>query len=87
MELLKNPKQSISGKEVDVKKATPKPNEMGGMRGGRGGRGGRGRGRGNSGAWGRMGWRAEDSTGDSGVLDWDVLVLQGIDSLEKLLNS
>lgn len=47
MELLKNPKQSISGKEVDVKKATPKPNEMGGMRGGRGGRGGRGRGRGN----------------------------------------
>lgn len=50
MELLKNPKQSISGKEVDVKKATPKPNEMGGMRGGRGGRGGRGRGRGNYGA-------------------------------------
>lgn len=51
MELLKNPKQSISGKEVDVKKATPKPNEMGGMRGGRGGRGGRGRGRGYGGGY------------------------------------
>jgi squid-like protein len=38
--------------QVDVKKATPKPDSMGGMRGGRGrgggarGRGGRGRGRG-----------------------------------------
>ncbi|XP_026292163.2 RNA-binding protein squid isoform X1 [Frankliniella occidentalis] len=58
MELLKNPKQSISGKEVDVKKATPKPNEMGGMRGGRGGRGGRGRGRGGYGGqgWGNQGY-------------------------------
>ncbi|XP_021925575.1 RNA-binding protein squid isoform X8 [Zootermopsis nevadensis] len=45
-ELLKSPKQSINGKEVDVKKATPKPDGIGGMRGGRGGRGGRGRGRG-----------------------------------------
>ncbi|PSN31968.1 RNA-binding protein squid, partial [Blattella germanica] len=45
-ELLKSPKQSINGKEVDVKKATPKPDGMGGMRGSRGGRGGRGRGRG-----------------------------------------
>lgn len=50
-ELLKTPKQTISGKEVDVKKATPKPENMpmmmmrgggrgaargGGMRGGRG---------------------------------------------------
>lgn len=48
-ELLKTPKQTISGKEVDVKKATPKPENapmMGGGRGGgrnmRGGRGGRG---------------------------------------------
>lgn len=43
-ELLKTPKQNINGKEVDVKKATPKPDGMAGMRGGRGGRGGRGRG-------------------------------------------
>lgn len=48
-ELLKTPKQTISGKEVDVKKATPKPDNMpmnmvrGGPRG-RGGRGGGGRG-------------------------------------------
>ncbi|XP_046805672.1 RNA-binding protein squid isoform X3 [Lucilia cuprina] len=43
-ELLKTPKQKISGKEVDVKRATPKPeNQMMMMRGGRGGvRGGRG---------------------------------------------
>lgn len=49
-ELLKTPKQTISGKDVDVKKATPKPENMpmGMMRGGgaRGGRGGRGGGRG-----------------------------------------
>lgn len=48
-ELLKTPKQTISGKEVDVKKATPKPDNMpmGMIRGGgRGGRGGRGGGRG-----------------------------------------
>ncbi|EDW84081.1 uncharacterized protein Dwil_GK13337, isoform A [Drosophila willistoni] len=49
-DLLKTPKQKISGKEVDVKRATPKPeNQMMGMRGGprggmRGGRGGYGRG-------------------------------------------
>lgn len=38
-ELLKTPKQTISGKEVDVKKATPKPDnmQMGGPMGGRGG--------------------------------------------------
>lgn len=51
-DLLKTPKQKIAGKEVDVKRATPKPeNQMmggmrggprGGMRGGRGGYGGRG---------------------------------------------
>ncbi|XP_011212894.1 PREDICTED: RNA-binding protein squid isoform X1 [Bactrocera latifrons] len=43
-ELLKTPKQKISGKEVDVKRATPKPeNQMMAMRGARGGiRGGRG---------------------------------------------
>lgn len=54
-DLLKTPKQTISGKEVDVKKATPKPeNQMGGPMGmgrgggrmGMGGRGGRGGGRG-----------------------------------------
>ncbi|RZC35017.1 RNA-binding protein squid [Asbolus verrucosus] len=48
-ELLKTPKQTIKDKEVDVKKATPKPDAMGGMRGGRmvSGRGStRGRGRG-----------------------------------------
>lgn len=46
-ELLKTPKQTISGKEVDVKKATPKPDNapmMGGRGGGRNMRGGRGRG-------------------------------------------
>lgn len=30
-ELLKTPKQTISGKEVDVKKATPKPDNVPGM--------------------------------------------------------
>ena len=48
-DLLKTPKQTISGKEVDVKKATPKPENapmMGGRGGGRNMRGGRG-GRGN----------------------------------------
>ena len=57
-ELLKTPKQTISGKEVDVKKATPKPENMSMMmmmnqRGGggsRGGRGGRGTGRGGGGS-------------------------------------
>ncbi|XP_053677602.1 RNA-binding protein squid-like [Anopheles nili] len=67
-ELLKSPKQTINGKEVDVKKATPKPDgQMGGagggmgrggyMRGGmhvRGGGGMRGRG-GNKGGFGQ-GW-------------------------------
>lgn len=64
-ELLKTPKQSINAVEVDVKKATPKPDAMGGlMRGGmRGGmrgtrgstggmRGGRGRGWGNQSGYG-----------------------------------
>ncbi|KAG8223392.1 hypothetical protein J437_LFUL002637 [Ladona fulva] len=62
-ELLKTPKQTINGKEVDVKKATPKPDAMGirgrGGAGGGGGRGGRGRGRGGRGArggWGNQGW-------------------------------
>lgn len=49
-DLLKTPKQTISGKEVDVKKATPKPENapmmMGGRGGGRNMRGGRGGGRG-----------------------------------------
>lgn len=41
-DLLKTPKQVINGKEVDVKKATPKPENFGppAMRGGRGGPGG-----------------------------------------------
>jgi len=58
-ELLKTPKLTINGHEVDLKKATPKPADVmmmrGGMMGGRGmrGRGGaRGRGRG----WGQSGW-------------------------------
>ncbi|XP_001600539.1 RNA-binding protein squid isoform X3 [Nasonia vitripennis] len=59
-ELLKTSKQTISGKEVEVKKATPRP-EMGGMRGmggrgGRGARGGRGRGFGGQGGWGQGGY-------------------------------
>lgn len=66
-ELLKTPKQTISGKEVDVKKATPKPDNMhmGQMMGGRGGmrgppqrgmRGGRGGGPGGYGqSWGGPG--------------------------------
>lgn len=43
-ELLKTPKQTISGKEVDVKKATPKPDNVpafGGIGGPRGGPRGR----------------------------------------------
>ena len=56
-DLLKSPKQTISGKEVDVKKATPKPENGSGMGMGMGmgmGRGGNrttrggGRGRGKS---------------------------------------
>ncbi|XP_018317219.1 RNA-binding protein squid isoform X4 [Mycetomoellerius zeteki] len=60
-ELLKTSKQTINGKEVDVKKATPKPDGMIGMRGGPGGRGSRGarggRGRGfGQGGWGQGGY-------------------------------
>ncbi|XP_070507597.1 RNA-binding protein squid isoform X1 [Chironomus tepperi] len=56
-ELLKTPKQTISGKEVDVKKATPKPDNapMMNMRGGGGGRnmrGGRGGRQFQGGNWG-----------------------------------
>ncbi|XP_022129184.1 RNA-binding protein squid isoform X3 [Pieris rapae] len=62
-ELLKTPKQTIGGKEVDVKRATPKPDGPGAMggrggrggRGARGGRGGRG-GYGGQGAWGNQGY-------------------------------
>lgn len=68
-ELLKTPKQTISGKEVDVKKATPKPDNMGmagpmggrgGMRGGprggfRGGRGGPGGPKSYGQSWGGQG--------------------------------
>ncbi|XP_053665913.1 RNA-binding protein squid-like [Anopheles marshallii] len=56
-ELLKTPKQTIAGKEVDVKKATPKPDgQMGGMGGGMGGMGG-GRGNMRGGMPGRGGMR------------------------------
>ncbi|XP_023027750.1 RNA-binding protein squid isoform X2 [Leptinotarsa decemlineata] len=60
-DLLKRPKQTIKDKEVDVKKATPKPDQMGGpMMGGRGGRGGRGGGmrggRGGRGGYGSQNW-------------------------------
>lgn len=41
-DLLKSPKQTISGKEVDVKKATPKPENGSGMGMGMGGMMGRG---------------------------------------------
>ncbi|EEB19943.1 RNA-binding protein squid, putative [Pediculus humanus corporis] len=51
-DLLKQPKQTINGKEVDVKKANPKAGEG---RGGPGGRGGRGRG-GGPGRRGQGGW-------------------------------
>ncbi|XP_029172920.1 RNA-binding protein squid-like isoform X3 [Nylanderia fulva] len=67
-ELLKTSKQTINGKEVDVKKATPKPDGMIGMRGGpgvrgsRGGRGGRGRGFG-QGGWGQGGYGGSYSSG------------------------
>ncbi|XP_065157711.1 RNA-binding protein squid isoform X3 [Atheta coriaria] len=68
-ELLKTPKQTINDKEVDVKKATPKPDAMGNMRGGRMMRGGgRGRGRGNYGNqnWGNQGYGAYGGYGQSG---------------------
>ncbi|CAG9827597.1 unnamed protein product [Diabrotica balteata] len=60
-ELLKQPKQTIKDKEVDVKKATPKPDQMGGpmmgMRGMRGSRGGPMRGgRGGRGGYGNQNW-------------------------------
>ncbi|KAG5888433.1 hypothetical protein JTB14_020208 [Gonioctena quinquepunctata] len=57
-DLLKRPKQTIKDKEVDVKKATPKPDQMGGPMMGRGGRGGRGMrgGRGGRGGYGSQGW-------------------------------
>lgn len=62
-DLLKTPKQNINGHEVDVKKATPKPDAMGMVRGGmrgaiRGARGGavRGRGRGWSNSWNQGGY-------------------------------
>lgn len=57
-ELLKSPKQRISGKEVDVKRATPKTdNQVMMIRGGRGGgsSGGGGSMRGARGGFGRGG--------------------------------
>lgn len=58
-ELLKSPKQKISGKEVDVKRATPKnDNQVMMVRGGRGGGiggGGGGGMRGGRGGFGRGG--------------------------------
>ncbi|CAG0918266.1 unnamed protein product [Notodromas monacha] len=60
-EILKNPKQTIGGKEVDVKKATPRADPMGFSRGGpqagMRGRGGPPRGaRGGRGGWGGQFW-------------------------------
>ncbi|CAH0551120.1 unnamed protein product [Brassicogethes aeneus] len=53
-DILKNPKQTIKDKEVDVKKATPKPDQG---RGGFGGFGGRGGARGRSrGGYGNQNW-------------------------------
>ncbi|XP_075148202.1 RNA-binding protein squid isoform X1 [Haematobia irritans] len=59
-ELLKTPKQKISGKEVDVKRATPKPENQMMMMGGRGGRGGM---RGGRGGYGRGGYAHQWSGG------------------------
>jgi squid-like protein len=55
-EILKEPKQTIGGKECDVKKAVPRGGDAYG-RGGRGGRGGGGQGRGGwgGGQWGGYG--------------------------------
>jgi squid-like protein len=63
-ELLKTPKQTISGKEVDVKKASPKIDNlpMGMMRGGRGGRGARGSTRGGESGYGQ-GWGNQNYSG------------------------
>nr|CAD7462425.1 unnamed protein product [Timema tahoe] len=77
MELLRSPKQSINGKEVDVKKATPKPDGMGGFRGGRGatrgGGGARGRGRGarggRGGGYASQGWGNQGGYGGYGGYD------------------
>ncbi|CAO1430497.1 unnamed protein product [Diamesa serratosioi] len=73
-ELLKTPKQTISGKEVDVKKATPKPDgapvPMGVGRGGSRAMG-RGRGRGGNGNYGGQGYsNYGDSYGGSGGYDY-----------------
>lgn len=74
-ELLKSPKQTIKDKEVDVKKATPKPDQMGGpmmmmMGGGRGMRGGRGGsmrgGRGGRGGFGNQNWNQSSYGGYGG---------------------
>uniref|UniRef100_A0A182QHK7 RRM domain-containing protein n=1 Tax=Anopheles farauti TaxID=69004 RepID=A0A182QHK7_9DIPT len=81
-ELLKTPKQTIAGKEVDVKKATPKPDGpmgggMGGMGGGRGGgmrgmpggRGGGMRGRGGPKGGFGGGWGGPGGYGGGGGYD------------------
>ncbi|XP_058445568.1 RNA-binding protein squid isoform X2 [Malaya genurostris] len=82
-ELLKTPKQTISGKEVDVKKATPKPDNMqmggpmggrGGMRGPpprgmRGGRGGPGGPKGYGQGWGGQGYGGGYGQGGYGGYD------------------
>ncbi|KAK3885307.1 hypothetical protein Pcinc_010472 [Petrolisthes cinctipes] len=68
-DLLKTPKQNINGHEVDVKKATPKPDSMmrGGMRGGMRGRGTmRGRGRGWGHGWNQGGYGGYNQGGYGG---------------------
>ncbi|KAG0717618.1 RNA-binding protein squid [Chionoecetes opilio] len=77
-ELLKTPKQSIKGHEVDVKKATPKPDAMGMVRGGmrgaiRGTRGAvvRGRGRGFNSTWNQGGYGGYGQGGYGGYGGYD----------------
>ncbi|KAF7278928.1 RNA-binding protein squid isoform X2 [Rhynchophorus ferrugineus] len=66
-DLLKRPKQTIKDKEVDVKKATPKPDQfmMGRGRGSRGGRGRGGRG-GYSQGWNQGGYGNYGNYGQGG---------------------
>merc|ERR1719309_833242 len=79
-DLLKTPKQTINGHDVDVKKATPKPDTMGmmrggmrgtGMRGARGTMGVRGRGRGWNSNWNQSGYGSYAQGGYGGYSGYD----------------
>ena len=82
-DLLKTPKQSIKGHEVDVKKATPKPDAMGMVRGGmrgaiRGTRGAAvrgGRGRGWSSTWNQGGYGGYGQGGYGGYYALPICIL------------